>query len=74
MTNKDLKTLIRLLRANGVTTYRTPELELVLDANIREKRQKVSLSANDDKIETDIVPDESTLYWSSAGIPEGLQE
>lgn len=72
MTNKELKSLIKLLRAQGVMKYTTPELSLIL-------REKVSPQPSRELTTTSKVPTEGTLTldqlidWNNVQVPEEQQ-
>lgn len=71
MTRMELISLIKLLRRQGVTIYRTPELELVLAEKTQPRAYK---EATKQDIGTPQYSDEQMLMWSSAGIPEEAAE
>jgi hypothetical protein len=55
---KALTDLVKLLRKLGVSTYRTPELELILSDKIQAKQGKSTKT-------TEQYTDDDTLFWSS---------
>ena len=64
---KELETLIKMLRKQGVTDFKCEGLELKLgDEPVKAKN---GTATTDDKIETDgALSDEELLFWSSSQI------
>lgn len=71
MTNKELKSLLDLLRKSGVTAYKTPELELVIDLSLNPViPSKTPLDESELKAPITGAPTaDDILFWSSQ---EGL--
>ena len=82
MDPKVLKTLLKVLRDNGVTFYKTSELELhvspeaILPESTRSRRQAEEAQ---ESVETDnpyanfpdgILTEEQLMYYSAGGLPE----
>lgn len=78
MDQKQLKSLLKVLRDNGVSTYKTPELELVLvpeallaSSPARQQAQQEVVSDNPyvNFPDGELTPEE-LAYYSSGGLPE----
>lgn len=71
MTNKELITLIKLLKRHGCVEYRTPELTLVLDTKSQPRAYKSVTEASDkESVGNPQYNEEDTLFWSTPGIPD----
>lgn len=87
MDNKQLRNLLKVLRQNGVTSYKTQELELTLAPEsllISEGKQLPSSSHSKEVVEdvadpykdfpTGILSPEELMFWSSGGDLKELEE
>lgn len=63
MTNRKLVSLIKVLKANGVKHYRSPELSLEIDLNHSPQALQEALEPIKDKLST--YTEDDTLFWSS---------
>jgi len=74
---KQLKQLLKLLRAEGVTDYKTPELELKLgELPTKESDKEPETPEDRTGFPTGVLSNEALMFYSSGGIPgeepEGL--
>lgn len=75
VTNKDLKTLIKLLQTAGVVEYRTSELTLVLSGKSSPRGYKSVTEPIVGKTEGQPqYNEEDTLFWSTPTIPEDKEQ
>lgn len=73
MTNRELKSLIKLLRKSGVKHYRTPQLSLELLDNVPQQADKEATGVSN-TIPVETFNEEETLFWSSAGTPDEVKQ
>ncbi len=73
MTNKELKSLIKLLKAQGVTEYSYQGLTLRLSVKMqpREANALIDISKT---VGEPVYTEEDTLFWSTPSIPEDKEQ
>lgn len=79
MTNRSLKSLIRVLRSQGVVSYKHEGLELLLDPNFKPevtepKHVPGALASELNRAAPGFqgMSDEEVLFWSAPKIEEGV--
>jgi len=75
MTTKELKELLKLLRAQGVLKYESSDLKLELSEMVPESRSSQESSSAPQEKTWDEMTDEEKMYYSSGGpVPTVPQE
>jgi hypothetical protein len=76
MNNKELKALLKLLRSNGVLTYKTADLDLSFSSEShllapKEQAQMVEVDSDDPwaQFPTGDLTPEQLMFYSSGGVP-----
>ncbi len=66
MDRKELKSLLKLLRENGVISYKTPELELTILSDAMLVPELPAADARD--AETDEITNEQLMFYSAGDL------
>jgi hypothetical protein len=70
MDTKELKNLLKIMRSNGVLSYKTPELELHLAPEFLIVPEEVRQAQEDAGFPQDTLTNEQLMFYSSGGDPQ----
>lgn len=69
---KELKLLVKYLRKEGITEFKSGDLEFKLGhpMSTRKRKEKVDVSEQVNEIPTNMPSQEELLFWSATGGPD----